>query len=1276
MKCLQCQTELPDSSRFCMTCGGTLQTEIVCKSCQHTNSTNARFCLQCGKTLFEPAPPQPSHTPTSLAAGRYTVKRFLGEGRMKKVYLAHDNLLEREVALALLKTETLGEEAKVRIKREAQLMARLGDHPNILTVYDMGESEGQFYMVLPVMFGGRLEDLIAAEPDRQLNMGRIVAITKDVCRGLNHAHSRAIIHRDLKPSNIFLNLEGSAQIGDFGLALALELSRLTDSNIIMGTASYMSPEQATGGEITAKSDFYSLGVILYEMVTGKLPFTGDDTAVIVAQHINILPVSPSRLRAETPRTLDTLILRLLEKDPQKRPKSASDMLKILESIHTTDTTQTFLSEAATAWGLPDQQVFVGRDSELKQLEEDYERAVSGRGMIIMVTGEGGIGKTLLCERLAAYVSMRGGNTLRGYCQESAIPYLALIEVMRSYVVSNSTTDLKKILGSTAADVARIVPELKNKLKIRLRSSGDPREERYRLMQAVSGFLTNISQSKPLLVIIEDLHVADRGSLEMLTHVARTIEKASLLIVGTYRDAELARNQSLTEMLAEIQRIPNYRLLKLHRLSADEVSLMLSASTGEATPDDLVATVYERTEGNPLFVNEVLHYFADNRLSKKPDEGIRGGLKVTGQMVKTMGVPEGLHGVISKRLSRLSSSCNRILSIGSVIGREFHLETLKRLAQIPDSELFFGLKEAKKAMILEEHLKVGTDVSYRFSHDFYRKTIYEEMVAPERNSIHKQVAQFLEELYTANLEEHAVELTEHFSHSSNPFDLSKAVTYGEMAAKQAQQVYAHSEAIRLLEQAMEVQEALDPADQAKRCDLLLALGDALLNEGEPRRILDVEAPKAWSLAEAMNDAGRSSRVCHLAMLALFYYGIGVAWETPEAAQWADRAQLCPANTVASVRADVATGIVKCAKGYLEEGVPFLSRAIETARGLGDNDVRWWAAAMWMSYATGCRHDEELLKMAEEFSKSSRDGVSTGVLVWTMSILIDTFLDHARRPDAEKVMYELQRLIERNPQARYKVFSLCGEALFSTLDGHLEKAVNTMNSLKEYSQQMGSTKLTERQILFLRTRALLHLGKAENALEYVNALEHLARADIPAKSLCLACCGRVSEATDLLEKDLAPRYSSQYDETNDETPVYGDTLRLETAELVGDHKAANFLLHRLSKTKSRTTGLFYATCVERHMGTAASLLGRHDEAREYYRRALETSSNMRFRPEIALSHLQIAELILVHYPEEKSQALSHLDFAITEFQEMNMQPSLERALLYKNTLKQSDSHEIER
>jgi len=278
-----------------------------------------------------PAKTTPDH-PTSFANGRYEVKRFLGEGGKKRVYLAHDTTLDREVAFALIKAEGLDDTSRTRIQREAQAMGRLGSHPHIVTVFDLGQQGGQPYMVTELMGGGDVEGLIEKAPDHRLPLDQAIRIAQETCRGLEFAHVRGIVHRDLKPGNVWLTEDGIAKIGDFGLAVSLDRSRLTTEGMMVGTVSYMPPEQAMGGEVTARSDLYSLGAMLYEMVTGRPPFLGDDSVSIIGQHINTPPVAPTWHNGQCPRALEALILRLLAKDPSERPESATDVLSALDAI--------------------------------------------------------------------------------------------------------------------------------------------------------------------------------------------------------------------------------------------------------------------------------------------------------------------------------------------------------------------------------------------------------------------------------------------------------------------------------------------------------------------------------------------------------------------------------------------------------------------------------------------------------------------------------------------------------------------------------------------------------------------------------------------------------------------------------------------------------------------------------------------------------------------------------------------------------------------------------
>ena len=198
MKCPKCGYENREGAGFCGGCGQSFIAEKTCPQCGHANPQGNKFCDKCGHSLVEPASETPSLSPepTSFAGGRYKVKKFLGEGGKKKVYLAHDTVLDRDVAFALIKTEKLDEVAPARIIREAQAMGRLGDHPNIVTIHDMGEHEGKPYIVLPPMPGGDVEGLIKKAPEHRLPLDKAIEIARSVCRGLEFTHSKGIIHRD------------------------------------------------------------------------------------------------------------------------------------------------------------------------------------------------------------------------------------------------------------------------------------------------------------------------------------------------------------------------------------------------------------------------------------------------------------------------------------------------------------------------------------------------------------------------------------------------------------------------------------------------------------------------------------------------------------------------------------------------------------------------------------------------------------------------------------------------------------------------------------------------------------------------------------------------------------------------------------------------------------------------------------------------------------------------------------------------------------------------
>ena len=1255
MQCPNCQHENREGAKFCIKCGRNL--ESVCPQCGKDLPAEAVFCDGCGHDLTQAAPsqpttPPPTKNPTSFANGRYEVKEFLGEGGKKKVYKAYDTLLDRDVALALIKTEGLDEDSRTRITREAQAMGRLGAHPNVVTVFDLGEDNGQPFIVSEVLGGGDVEGLIQKASDHRLPMEQVIEIGQSVCEGLEFAHNKGIIHRDLKPSNIYLTDDGVVKIGDFGLALVDDRTRLTQEGMMIGTVSYLPPEQAVGGEVTAKSDLYSLGAMLYEMVTGRPPFLGDDTVAIIGQHLNTPPVSPSWHNPDIPPVLETLILRLLEKNAAKRSASALEVSLALESIQKGAIEEEPEKEDAQAEksGPLYRQIFVGRENELSQLKAAFDNALSGEGSLMMVVGEPGIGKTAVTEQLATYATMRGGLTLVGHCYEEgslSLPYLAFVEAMRTYVLSGEANELRRAMGTGASEVARIVSEVRDKLDVTPREASNPDEDRYRLFQAVTDFLINASEVQPLLIVLEDLHDADKGTLDLLTHITRRKGKGRFLMVGTYRDVEVDRSHPLSSTLADLRRVSSYERVLLRGLNVDEVHRMLSGLSGQDVPWQVSEAVFRQTEGNPLFVQEVLRYAVEDGLIVRES----GEWRAVNPDQLIMSIPEGLRDVIGKRLSNLSPECGQLLSMASVMGREFSFEVLQRLADMPEEDLFKALQEAISAAVIEERTLSGAAVIYRFTHAFIRQTLYEEMIAPRRNRLHQQIAQALEEVFASRLKEHAVELAEHFSHSTHPDDLTKAVQYGEMAAQRAIDVFDYGEAVRLWEQTLQVQEVLDPDDKEKQCDLLLDLGEALVYGEKPRRFLDKEASTALSLAEEIEDDLRVSRVCGLAILALIHHGAGPIFATPEAAKWAEIADRSAGQgTIERVRANIAVSMVQYYRRF-KDGLSLLGQAVDDAREFGDPETFRQAAAMWLYMASAPKYGKKRMELAEEVAESSRYGVGIHMQLNMISLLINTFLTFGQRDRAEEYERELLALGEQVNAPGYQIEEF--NIRHAYYDGKLDDAVEISRRLEALGKETERSGFVGTIVNVSGLRPRLYLGTAENFMKRIL----MERPDFEVRPFYLVLLGKTDEATELLKQTVLAYPKIGYAEN--EAPDYITIMLLETAMLLENHEAIEILLRRFEGNIGSTTGIYFPTCISRHLGAGTAMLGRYDEAKGHYLDAIKVAEDMRFRPELALTRFQFAELQLEHYPDEKSEAIEHLKFAIDEFTEMKMQPSLEKA-----------------
>ena len=267
----------------------------------------------------------------TVLGDRYTLVDVLGGGGMAKVYLAHDNVLDRHVALKVLREEYADDEGFVeRFRREAKNAASL-THPSIVQIYDQGRSEdGSYYIAMEHVPGGTLKERIAREGP--LSPAEAVGIASQVAEALRVAHDRGIVHRDIKPHNVLLSTSGEAKVADFGIARAASSRTITETDLVLGTAAYMSPEQVGGERVGPASDLYSLGVVLYEMLTGELPYRAEDPIATAMQHLNRPPPHPRDANPAVPEELDAMTAKLLAKDPADRYASAAELADDLSRI--------------------------------------------------------------------------------------------------------------------------------------------------------------------------------------------------------------------------------------------------------------------------------------------------------------------------------------------------------------------------------------------------------------------------------------------------------------------------------------------------------------------------------------------------------------------------------------------------------------------------------------------------------------------------------------------------------------------------------------------------------------------------------------------------------------------------------------------------------------------------------------------------------------------------------------------------------------------------------
>ena len=756
--------------------------------------------------------------------GRYRLDSQIGRGGMGVVYRATDLELHRRVAVKVI-SENSSDDARDRLIREARAAAAL-NHPHIVSVYDVGEANGLPFFVMELVEGPSLSKTPPTD------LARIVELGLQICAALEHAHTNNIVHRDLKPDNVLVSTTGqSVKLADLGLALPGHGARISRAGLVLGTPSYMAPEQALGHEVDARTDLYALGVLLYELTTGRVPFKGDDPLAVVSQHVHAPAVPPRVLRSDVPRALEILILRLLEKNPAARFQTATDVAAALRTC-LDETAVEGDADAVPAVAILDalsRGRLIGRANELAEARQLWQRALDGHGHAVLLSGEPGAGKTRLARELTIQAAVDGAVVLTGGCYEyeATTPYLPFVEAFRRFVREEKDDErLRMILGDDAPQIAKLAPEIETRLgPFPAGTELAPHEERLLFFDAVVQVLSNLARHKGLLFYADDLHWADRGTLWLLTHLLRQMREERALIVGCYRETELDRAHPLSRALLDWNRERLATRITLRRFEAAETNEQLSALLGENVSADFGEAVHRETEGNPFFIEEVLKALIEQGSVRR--ESGRWRRCDVGELV----IPQSVKEAIGSRLDRVSDQTNDVLRVAAVLGKTFSFEELQAAAEkLSEDVLLDALDESTTAQLINTS---GTE-SFTFTHDKIREVLYEEINPIRRRRLHRHAAEGLERRAVPCDSDRpgatsacAVErLAYHYIQAG---DYEKGLTYAKRAAAEAERVFAIDEVVAAYSRALDCAEALGLTDE--QLALEEAIGKTYLLHGD-------------------------------------------------------------------------------------------------------------------------------------------------------------------------------------------------------------------------------------------------------------------------------------------------------------------------------------------------------------------------------------------------------------------------------------------------------------
>lgn len=780
--------------------------------------------------------------------GNYVFVREIGSGGMARVLLAKDPAGQL-VALKVLRKNRF-KTGLARFRREFRALSRI-NHANVIRVEAYGDLFGHPYIAMEYVDGPDLHTHIRAfrNWDDDKRWQRCSEVLVDLCRALAAIHRRGLVHRDLKPSNVLIHREGVCKLTDFGIVKDLDPS--ADPNLsttLVGTWAYASPEQISGNPIDHRSDLYSLGVILFAMLTGKRPFVAKDMAGYLQLHRDRPAPAPRELVREVPLHLDEICRRLLQKNPRDRYQSAQEILYRLEAEEKAPAAVA----SGDAWNPP----IVGRDLELESLTNAVAALTDRRGGVIVLEGEDGCGKSRLLDRTAERAASLGLPVHRIEFQRSAPPFAAMLKAGR---------DIARELED------HVPAELRTALDMFSRGEAPRLDTRYALYDGFREGMLRILEDRPFVLLIDDLHEAPARDLDLVAYLVRTLvqrEQQPLLVVISVRPKASAAADALATgegLGLEPQQ------MTVGPLSREDIASLVFDLIGDSLAGRLLAQrLHKETEGNSFFVTEFLRsLLAQGVIAPGPAHAAeaRRVLTIEPEEIATghLEIPLGIRQMMKSRLGAVAAADRPVLEALAVAGREIDFDVLLDALDVDEEPTLDALERLLAAGIVRER-RVGDTVLHAVTHRKFADVVYRDLDPEKRTQLHRKIAAALE-LRSANSPTALEIVGDHYRRAG---DSGRAYRYLVAAARRLVDRSLVQEAWDLIESAGSIEESaaedLPAADyRSFRRDALDVRANVHYNRGEW-----LDAEQTWrSVLEIAEGEGDRRVACetrlHLAIV---------------------------------------------------------------------------------------------------------------------------------------------------------------------------------------------------------------------------------------------------------------------------------------------------------------------------------------------------------------------------------------------------------------------------